>query len=311
MEKGRNCSLKYILNNEWAKYPKEVSNKVIYIIGGLYGNFFALEKIKELAKLERDEPLLVFNGDIHWFDILEKDFLNIENIIKKDIKLLGNVEYELLNEEDLFGCGCNYPEDVDEGIVNRSNIIHSMMKNNIKDKIVLDDIKNRDKTICLSVMNKNIAVTHGDEKNMAGWLCSIDNLKLENRREELANWFINNNIDVLATTHTCLPVITTIKSSVVINNGSSGMANVQNETYGIITRIAENSHPNNIVSQKIDNIFIELVKVDFNIDEFINWFDKIWDKNSPASISYRNRIVNGTKLNVNNINLENSSNNSC
>ena len=122
MAKGRNCSLDYMLNKDWASKTLKIDKDVLYIVGGLYGNNFALELINKKAKKENAQ--IIFNGDMHWFDINKDDFLTIENNSIEGIKLLGNVEYELINPRDNLGCGCNYPEDVSEGIVERSNIIH-------------------------------------------------------------------------------------------------------------------------------------------------------------------------------------------
>lgn len=73
MTKGRNYSFDYVLNKDWVKDISYIDNEAIYIVGGLYGNYYALEKIKEFASFE-NKPLIIFNGDIHWFDIIEEDF---------------------------------------------------------------------------------------------------------------------------------------------------------------------------------------------------------------------------------------------
>lgn len=295
MTKGRNCSFDYVLNKDWVKDISYIDNEAIYIVGGLYGNYYALEKIKEFASFE-NKPLIIFNGDIHWFDIIEEDFLKIENVIKDDIKLLGNVEYELIRKTNDLGCGCNYPESTSDGIVERSNIIHSLMKKNIKDINILNDISSRKKTLCINALGKKIAITHGDEKNMAGWQCSFENLHNIKRQEELESWLTENKIDMFVTTHTCLPVIKNFAKSFIFNNGSSGMGNIKDSHYGLFVRIAKTSHKEAIVSKKIDDVYIELVKIDYDLDKFVTWFDKVWEKDSPASISYKNRILNGTNL---------------
>ena len=244
---------------------------------------------------------VVFNGDMHWFDVEKEDFLNIEELSKDSIKLLGNVEFELLNNTSSLGCGCNYPEDVSDGVVERSNIIHNMMKENIKGDQILNDIKERSKTLVLDFFGKKIAITHGDEKSMSGWKCSNENLKLVSRKKELDNWFKENDIDILATTHTCLPVVYDNGRNIVINNGAAGMANIQGETFGLFTRIAKNSHKKAIYSEYRDGLYVELVKVDFDIEKFKLWFEKVWPDDSPASISYKNRIINGTSLTIEDI----------
>ena len=42
MTKGRNCSLDYMLNKDWAKNALRIDKDVLYVVGGLYGNNFAL-----------------------------------------------------------------------------------------------------------------------------------------------------------------------------------------------------------------------------------------------------------------------------
>ena len=299
MEKGRNCSLEYILQKDWTKKSEKLEEEAIYIVGGLYGNRYALEIFNKMTHDENAK--VVFNGDMHWFDVEKEDFLKIEELSKDSIKLLGNVEFELLNNTSSLGCGCNYPEDVSDGVVERSNVIHNMMKENIKGDQILNDIKERSKTLVLDFFGKKIAITHGDEKSMSGWGCSNENLKLVSRKKELDNWFKENDIDILATTHTCLAVVYDNGRNIVINNGAAGMANIKGETFGLFTRIAKNSHKKAIYSEYRDGLYVELVKVDFNIEKFKLWFEKVWPDDSPASISYKNRIINGTSLTIEDI----------
>ena len=176
-----------------------------------------------------------------------------------------------------------------------------MMKENIKGDQILNDIKERSKNLVLDFFGKKIAITHGDEKSMSGWECSIDNLKLESRKKELDNWFKENDIDILATTHTCLPAVYDNGRNIVINNGAAGMANIQGQTFGLITRIAISSHEKAIYSEYRNGLYVELVKVDFDIEKFKIWFEKVWPDDSPASISYKNRIINGTSLAIEDI----------
>ena len=50
MTKGRNCSLDYMLNKDWAKNTLRIDKDVLYVVGGLYGNNFALELINSKAE---------------------------------------------------------------------------------------------------------------------------------------------------------------------------------------------------------------------------------------------------------------------
>lgn len=289
------CSIEYFLPNDWAKQPKPVEEDILYVIGGLYGNFFSVETINRMAEEEKSAPLMIFNGDMHWFDVAYDDFMAVENNTR-GIKLLGNVEFELPTSPDKVDCGCNYPPDVDEGAVARSNVMHSTMKKNMRGKAILEELATREKTVAISAMGLTIAITHGDEKSMSGWDCARDALQKEGRRNELAAWLKENHIDILATTHTCLPAITAIDSSVVCNNGSAGMANVRGKTFGLITRIAKTPHSKAVATKQVNDVYVELVKVEFPIKPFVEYFDQCWPEGSPASISYRNRIVGGTAV---------------
>jgi len=50
-----------------------------------------------------------------------------------------------------------------------------------------------------------------------------------------------------------------------------------------------------LLKDEADSLLHEAV-IDFDIEKFKLWFGKIWSEGSPASISYKNRIINGTSL---------------
>lgn len=304
--KGRNCSLDYFLDRNWTEKSNKLFRDAIYVVGGLYGNYEALKTIKKIIK-EDNERFLAFNGDVHWFDININDFLKIEVTLEMQgcRLMMGNVEYELLSKDDTFGCGCNYSELVEDDFVMHSNIIHSIMKKNLMGQDILEKIKLRPRAKVYNLFDKKIAITHGDEKNMAGWKCSRDDLSYKKRQEELFNWMNDNNIDILATSHTCLPALLRINNKIIINNGAAGMANVKGESFGLISRIGNKPHSQAIISEKIDDVYVELVKVDFSLLDFLEWFDKVWPKGTAANVSYRSRITNGTDLEVDDILIPN------
>lgn len=303
MERTISCSAGYFLRENWAKEPTAIDGECLYVIGGLYGNLYAAEEIHAMARREAKAPAMVFNGDMHWFDCRYEDFSAVEEATE-GVKLLGNVEYELSSPLNKADCGCNYPPDVDAGTVARSNQMHSMMKENLHGTNLLGTIATRPMTAAFRIMGLTVAITHGDEKSMAGWGCDRKSMKRRGRREELGAWLRANDVDILATTHTCLPAITTIGTSVVVNNGSAGMANVRGETFGLISRMGRMPHKDAVVSRKVKDLYVELVKVDFDGDAFLRHFDARWPKASPAHISYRDRIVGGTDLEIDEIDLD-------
>jgi hypothetical protein len=48
---------------------------VVYVVGGLYGNPFALSRLVQLFDAEpATRKLFILNGDFHWFDRDEATF---------------------------------------------------------------------------------------------------------------------------------------------------------------------------------------------------------------------------------------------
>lgn len=300
---GRSCPLDYLLPKEEFQVEPIKSCNTLYVVGGVYGNPFALMALKEVIK-DDINSFVVLNGDIHWFDSTYKDFMNTEKMCEDYLCLLGNVEAELKRNTNLYaGCGCAYPSSVSDDIVNRSNAIHDKLK-----KVITDDIKDllnkRLSTAIIKVSDEKVAVTHGDEKFLAGWECSREALLSKKRQVEVNNWLKLNSISVLATTHTCAPVAISLSNGIIINNGSAGMPNFKNELYGLITRISTTKHPDALYRKQIRNIFVEGIPLKYDNESFIKWFDNIWPLGSPAEISYRNRIVNGPDDSINNVILD-------
>lgn len=293
---GRSCPIDYNIDkNIFSDSTKDVDCDCLYVVGGLYGNLQSLNEIIEMANSENLPTTIVFNGDIHWFDIHPDDFEKIEGIIKNHMPLLGNVEAEIIRSEDInVGCGCSYPDCVDDEAVERSNEIHRMLKQGaLKSRVSIDNLKSRSYACTAKVGDKRIAITHGDEISLAGWGCSRENLFESSRQLDLEKWFKDNSIDIIASTHTCAPAVFSKNSKAVINNGASGMPNFSNTNYGLITRISKNKNERAIYRSKLDDIYIEAVPINYDSNKFITWFDSVWDSDSPAAISYRDRIVSG------------------
>ncbi len=347
---GRTCPIDYNLNGEsFDRFDEDIMADTIYVVGGLYGNKEALDEILKMAK-EESNLRIVFNGDAHWFDVDLEDFSYIENAIKNYDAIIGNVEAELISDRSEAGCGCSYPDSVDDGVVDRSNKIHSIMKKNIqKSKDMIDVLKRRKRTLTARVGDKRIAILHGDEKSLAGWGNSKENLQDADRLDEIGSWADKNSIDIVACTHTCAPIAVAFgedcktidenngekrpdKTSdkildvgevdkldkkvdkldkevdkldkpdkkVVINNGASGMPNFINTNYGLLTRISKTKSDRAIYRYILGDVFIEAIPIEYDHDKFLKWFDEVWDNTSPASISYRDRIVYGGCDNVEN-----------
>ncbi len=125
---GRVCPASYSYSPSSFARPPEVQADVLYVIGGLYGNRFALAEIERMAKCEEERAQLVFNGDFHWFDAEPESFRRIDDAVARHTALRGNVETELAGDDDANGCGCAYPESVPDDDVERSNAILDQLR---------------------------------------------------------------------------------------------------------------------------------------------------------------------------------------
>lgn len=302
MKAGRICPLDYAIDDQLFDTSLDKVD-VLYVIGGLYGNPFALKRIKQLAQDEYQQsghqPLLVFNGDYHWFDREAKSFEWIEEQITDDLKLLGNVEAELIRPVDSgAGCGCAYPASTSQAAVERSNAIHHQLK------ILFDNHPqwqayfkvNRPPAVTISIGDQRIGIVHGDEQWLAGWANDHAALKETARQDQLYTFMKDKSLDVICSTHTCSQVVLEWGDRLVVNNGSSGMATLDQGLFGLYTRIAKKPSNHALYSRSVNGLSVELLALDFDHAAFVDWFDRIWQANSPAAHSYRQRICEGLDL---------------
>ena len=175
---GRVCPLDYrIAPDAFAGAPDRRA-AVLYVVGGLYGNPFALEAVKRLvaadqARLDvagKGAVLAVFNGDMHWFDKTAENFAALEAAVaiegERFVPLIGNVEAELRRQTDVgAGCGCAYPDCISDDAVSRSNRIHKMLSVAINEHLELKKpLEGRPATMVVDVAGRRVGITHGDEK---------------------------------------------------------------------------------------------------------------------------------------------------
>src|SRR5690606_22904340 len=65
-EAGRVCPLRYRYGAEALAAASELAAETLYVVGGLYGNPFALDAVEALAAMEPGPVRIVFNGDFNW-----------------------------------------------------------------------------------------------------------------------------------------------------------------------------------------------------------------------------------------------------
>ena len=295
---GRMCPADYAYAPTVFARPPDFATDTLYVVGGLYGNLAALGEIERLAAGERNAPAIVFNGDFHWFDAEPDWFAAIERGVARHRALRGNVETEIARADDIgAGCGCAYPEAVDQGTVQRSNEILATLRDAAPDA-ARARLRALPMHFVAQVGGLRVGIVHGDAQALAGWRFDAAYLDDPAHRHWLASVRDASRVDVFASTHTCAAALRDFALETgrltIVNNGAAGMANFAGTTFGVVTRIAMTPSPHPaLYGAARDGIFIDALAVAFDLDAFLGRFVKRWPQGSPAHLSYHQRIVNG------------------
>ena len=306
---GRMCPLDYRYNGEaLASAPAVPAAQVLWIVGGLYGNVEAMHRINAMVACEpAGTAQVVANGDFHWFDAEVKDFLAIEQGTRHWHRLRGNVETELSRivqpGQPDAGCGCGYPASVPQEDVERSNLILQQLRSTCLAAGHTEALAALPMLLRAQVGSLRVGIVHGDDQSLAGWRLSHDALA-SSARYGLTAFFEAAQIDLIASSHTCLPVASTFESATgpnaigLINNGAAGMANFAGCTDGVVTRIARIGTPpapgaRVLYRAQMADCEVSAIAVDFDWPAFMARFDRTWPAGSAAAQSYRHRIVHG------------------
>jgi predicted phosphodiesterase len=312
---GRFCPPDYRINSELLKPSvTPLTFEVVYIVGGLYGNTEALTLICDAFEAETSlHKTLVFNGDFHWFDVAREEFLDIEARTSKYLRLRGNVETELARpiekgmEADI-GCGCAYPAEVSDKEVEFSNAIIQKLRAtyrscNTEPHGTLSDLP---MVMRLDVDGLGVGITHGDIDSLAGW--SLAHNKIASTMAGgLAKKMTALALDIVASSHTCLPALHKQNKQVVVNNGAAGLSNFKGQTSGLITRIAKQDAGasrlpiafQSSLAGKTNTVSIQALSVDFDDAKWQAKFLAQWPAQTAAHESYWQRIRLGTSYTKN------------
>lgn len=284
--------------------PEAWPEDVLYVAGGLYGNPYALDAIETMVEAERAQGRrvrLLFNGDFNWFNTRDDLFQGINRRVLGHDAMLGNVEYELAHPSDGTGCGCGYPEFVDQGVVERSNrIMDRLQRQALAAPDLCAQLRGLKRWRFAIFGGLKVLVVHGDLESLAGWGLSREAFEAGNR-EVLGHWFDRSGADVVLCSHTCLPLLWTGevqgRRCLVANNGSAGMANLSGNSCGLVTRLSFKTGCCESISQSsIGAVEVALVPVEFDPEGWLTLFDSLWTEGSDAAMSYRQRIICGTSL---------------
>ena len=151
----------------------------------------------------------------------------------------------------------------------------------------------RPATMVVDVAGFRVGITHGDEKLIGGWDCSRESLQDVMRQDEVDCFMRRCSLDVFTTTNTCAPVALGLSRGLVVNNGAAGLPNFAGQRFGLVVRIAAKPRKDALFEAQVGDLHVQAIPLRYDHDAFLGWFDALWDETSPASISYRDRIVNG------------------
>ncbi len=305
---GRSCPLHYRYAPEVFRAPAAPALReleVLYVVGGLYGNEPALQRVLALFERDRGRKRLVFNGDFHWFDADAPMFARVQRQVLGHVALRGNVETELADDaaEADAGCGCAYPDWVGDAVVERSNRILERLRL-AADAAQRAQLAGLPTWLCAEVGGLRLGIVHGDAQSLAGWGFAQEHLREAGHRDTVRGWFERAGVDAFACTHTCLPVFQRIGSAPggaarwVWNNGAAGMPNFSGDGAGLLLRVATTPFAGpqrrfGVRAGPGDALHAEAIAIDIDAAAWQAHFQQLWPPGSDAHSSYFGRIVHG------------------
>ncbi len=246
---GRTCPLHYRYRpQDLAASTPVLRCDTLYVVGGLYGNEPALETVLRLFEAEpAADKRLVFNGDFHWFDVDPAVFERIDTAVAQFDAIRGNVETEIADRDadPESGCGCSYPTWVGDGVVERSNRIIARLRATARRfPQRCERLRALPMWLRAEVGGSRVGIVHGDAHSLAGWDFAPEALADPAHRERVRGCFEPAQVDILASTHTCSPLLQGWGAPasnhapqhdrgdadrVLVNNGAAGMPNLAGE----------------------------------------------------------------------------------
>jgi hypothetical protein len=257
-----------------------------------------------MAALEAQPPRRVFNGDFHWFDADAGLFASVQRRVAAHVALRGNVETEIAGDDDAAGCGCAYPESVPDDDVERSNRILARLRG------VAAAVPGARAALAALPMHAlaqvgplRVGIVHGDAWSLAGWRFAHDRLHDPAHEAQLRAALELGAVDGYACSHTCAPALRATAAGFIVNNGAAGMANFAGDGAGLLTRIATRPLPTALEGARVlglheRGVWVDLLRIRFGLDRWLERFDALWPAGSPAAVAYRERIARGPLFTV-------------
>jgi hypothetical protein len=297
---GRACPLAYRYGAPALASSPVTTTETLYVVGGLYGNVQSLERIEAMVKAESTPVTLVFNGDFNWFNIDNDGFQRINRAVLQHDAIQGNVEFEFNGTDSASGCGCAYPDTVDQDTVDRSNRIHARLKATARrHPDVLTQLAALPLFARYAVGAMTVGVVHGDADFLAGWTFDRVEMAKPENQDRISCMFGQSKVNIFASSHTCVPALRRFKlaqghNGVVINNGAAGMPNFEDKSGGLLTRIGVHPSPHPpLYGEELGGVFIDSLQIEYDRALWQKRFLANWPSGSDAHHSYFSRIDSG------------------
>ncbi|HSH06975.1 MAG TPA: hypothetical protein VLA41_04880 [Burkholderiales bacterium] len=297
---GRSCPLAYRYGVAALGAPASLHTDTLWVVGGLYGNSAALERVLADFDAEPGDKRLVFNGDFHWFDVAQEEFRRVDEGVLAHRATRGNVESELARPQAQAGCGCAYPDWVDDATVERSNRMLERLQRTARTVPgACARLAALPMYIVAEVGGERVAVVHGDAESLAGWGFSQEALATPEGLHAAARAIDAAGVRVMASSHSCLPVLQGFAGErAVINNGAAGMPNFTATRYGVATRISVVPSATALYRMRLGALHVEAVAIAFDAERWRRRFLQQWPPGSEAHASYHARIVSGPNYRI-------------
>ena len=294
---GRSCPLHYRYGAAaLADTRADMDADVLYVVGGLYGNRPALDALERLLALERRPVRVLFNGDFHWLDVAAECFADVQRRVLSHDALAGNVEAELVDGSGDAGCGCAYPADVPDVVVDRSNLIHALLMHTTRhDAHWRGELAALDFWRGVRVGDARVGVVHGDAHSLSGWSFDARALRDTALAVQHEDTLRTAQCHVFASSHTGLPALALFGGQrAIINNGAAGLPNFRGRRFGLVSRIALTAAPvRPQYGARIGHLHIDALALDYDHAAWLAEFTAQWPARSPAALNHLERIEHG------------------
>ena len=269
----------------------------LWVAGGLYGNGFALARLLEMFDGEAGSKQLVFNGDFHWFDADPEAFDAINRAVLAHAATRGNVETELADPGAGAGCGCGYPEWVGDADVARSNRIIERLRSAARPQpAALRALGRLPMFRVAALAGERVAIVHGDADSLAGWGFSQERLATPEGRSAARLALARACARVVASSHTCLPVLQSLGTAgAIVNNGAAGMPNFEGTRFGVATRVSVRPRRGALHAARVGRLHVEAHAIHYDHAAWVERFLGLWPPGSDAHASYYSRIAQGPR----------------